>query len=232
MAIVVRRGYFGQFDPTRLVAGEWAVVLGDDPSTDDGRAAYVCFGANMVKRVATYEDLLDWFADLKEDTIDDVIYDAMADIREEYGLIKDDTEDAETARVLAESLRETAEKQRAAAEEARSNAESLRESSETSRQALANDLQGKLDDGYFNGATFTPSVSDLGILSWSNDKGLPNPASKSIKGEKGNDGVVTQLAAGMYALSIVDTDLVVTYGSGADIPDLEIVDNNLVLNLD
>lgn len=27
-----------------------------------------------------------------------------------------------------------------------------------------------------NGATFTPSVSEDGVISWTNDKGLPNPA--------------------------------------------------------
>ena len=39
-----------------------------------------------------------------------------------------------------------------------------------------------------NGATFTPSVSAEGMLSWSNDQGLPNPASISIKGPAGADG--------------------------------------------
>lgn len=39
------------------------------------------------------------------------------------------------------------------------------------------------------GATFTPDVSDEGIISWTNDKGLPNPASKNIKGPQGNSGV-------------------------------------------
>lgn len=38
------------------------------------------------------------------------------------------------------------------------------------------------------GATFTPSVSSEGVLSWTNDKGLTNPASVNIKGEKGDTG--------------------------------------------
>ena len=37
-----------------------------------------------------------------------------------------------------------------------------------------------------NGATFTPSVSNDGTLSWSNDKGLTNPTSVNIKGPKGD----------------------------------------------
>ena len=39
-----------------------------------------------------------------------------------------------------------------------------------------------------NGATFTPSVSTSGVISWTNDKGLSNPATVSIKGPKGDAG--------------------------------------------
>ena len=39
-----------------------------------------------------------------------------------------------------------------------------------------------------NGATFIPSVSKEGIISWQNDQGLPNPTPVNIKGEKGDKG--------------------------------------------
>ena len=39
-----------------------------------------------------------------------------------------------------------------------------------------------------DGATFTPSISSNGTLSWSNDKGLDNPESVNIKGDKGDKG--------------------------------------------
>lgn len=42
--------------------------------------------------------------------------------------------------------------------------------------------------GAFNGATFTPSVTGSGDLSWSNDKGLPDPPPVNIKGEAGRPG--------------------------------------------
>ena len=45
-------------------------------------------------------------------------------------------------------------------------------------------IGGKGDDG----ATFTPSVSADGIISWTNDKDLPNPESVNIKGAKGDKG--------------------------------------------
>lgn len=43
-----------------------------------------------------------------------------------------------------------------------------------------------------SGATFIPSVTEDGVLSWSNDKGLPNPKpislAKGLQGEKGDPG--------------------------------------------
>lgn len=39
------------------------------------------------------------------------------------------------------------------------------------------------------GVTFTPSVSDAGEISWTNDGGLTNPAKKSVKGQKGDTGI-------------------------------------------
>ncbi|MFC1025165.1 hypothetical protein ACFGXM_00715 [Pasteurella multocida] len=44
---------------------------------------------------------------------------------------------------------------------------------------------GKLGE---NGATFKPNVSSAGLLSWTNDRGLSNPASVNIKGPKGERG--------------------------------------------
>ena len=38
------------------------------------------------------------------------------------------------------------------------------------------------------GATFTPAVSTEGVLSWANDRGLPNPTPVNIKGAKGDKG--------------------------------------------
>lgn len=38
------------------------------------------------------------------------------------------------------------------------------------------------------GVTFIPSVSDAGEISWTNNGNLPNPATKSVKGPKGDNG--------------------------------------------
>ena len=51
---------------------------------------------------------------------------------------------------------------------------------------LGNELsfQAKIPQG----VTFTPSVSDAGEISWTNNGNLPNPATKSVKGPKGDTG--------------------------------------------
>lgn len=52
----------------------------------------------------------------------------------------------------------------------------------------ADELQRKADAGDFDGATFLPSVSASGDLSWTNNKGLDDPATVNIKGAKGDKG--------------------------------------------
>ena len=51
-----------------------------------------------------------------------------------------------------------------------------------------NEVAEKTGEAGENGATFTPSVSLDGVLSWTNDKGLKNPASVSVKGPMGPEG--------------------------------------------
>lgn len=57
MAIQNRRGVYKNFDPSKLLPGEWAIVLSGDPDARDGKAAYICFAAGDVKQIATVEDM-------------------------------------------------------------------------------------------------------------------------------------------------------------------------------
>ena len=67
------------------------------------------------------------------------------------------------------------------------------------------DLIDMRDSGEFDGATFTPSVSDDCDLSWTNNKGLPNPGTVNRKGGTGFSptGDVTPISGG-YQLTITD----------------------------
>lgn len=59
MAVQSRRGNYSDFDPEKMVPGEWATVLSGDPNASDGKSIYHCFSAGNVKRMATYEDMED-----------------------------------------------------------------------------------------------------------------------------------------------------------------------------
>ena len=59
MAIQCRRGPYADFDPTKLLPGEWAVVVSGDPEGKDGRSVFMCFASGYVKRMCTYEDVDD-----------------------------------------------------------------------------------------------------------------------------------------------------------------------------
>lgn len=53
---------------------------------------------------------------------------------------------------------------------------------------VVRDLVLEIDTNIYHGAdgaTFTPSVSSAGVISWTNDKSLPNPDSVNIKGPAG-----------------------------------------------
>ena len=55
------------------------------------------------------------------------------------------------------------------------NAEELKEAYPDIIEQWHNELLERVDAGEFNGVTFTPSISDDGILSWTNDGGKDNP---------------------------------------------------------
>lgn len=69
MAIQVRRGLKKDFDPYKMLPGEWAVSI--DAQTQN-QIVWMCFAAGVVKRMGTYEDFM---AQIRE---------ATGDIRDEY----------------------------------------------------------------------------------------------------------------------------------------------------
>ena len=56
MAIQMRRGDYADFDPSQLLDGELAVVLENDPNSEDGTGTYVSYGEGNVKRLLTADE--------------------------------------------------------------------------------------------------------------------------------------------------------------------------------
>lgn len=65
-------------------------------------------------------------------------------------------------------------------------------------QEIAQSVRDDADSGKFNGEqgptgpqgyTYTPAVSEEGVISWTNDGSLPNPSPVNIKGPQGKQGI-------------------------------------------
>ena len=69
----MRHGPYNKFDPQKLRTAEIAVVTEGDPHASDGKAIYQCFSPGDVKRMATYEDMLDQIDEAGGDAIDNHI---------------------------------------------------------------------------------------------------------------------------------------------------------------
>lgn len=73
MAITMRHGPYSKFDSQKLRTGEVAVVTEGDPHASDGKAIYQCFSPGDVKRMATYEDMVDQIDEAGGEAIDNHI---------------------------------------------------------------------------------------------------------------------------------------------------------------
>lgn len=57
MAIQNRRGQYTDFNPSKMVAGEFAVVQSGDENTTSGKAVYMAFGPGDVQRLVTEDEV-------------------------------------------------------------------------------------------------------------------------------------------------------------------------------
>ena len=72
-------------------------------------------------------------------------------------------------------------------------------------QDVKNNLIELRDSGEFDGATFIPSVSENGDISWTNDKGKTNPSPVSIRGPHGvSPTIVVSNISGGHRVTITD----------------------------
>lgn len=129
MAIFMRRGSFEDFVPGKMLPGEWAIVLANDPSVPDGKSVYICFSAGNVKRMATYEDMVEQFGDMA----DDIVNQLKADVNAVIILANDAAE-------YANREGNRASEQALAAENAANKATNV-----------ATDLESRRDAGEFKG---------------------------------------------------------------------------------
>lgn len=112
MAIIMRHGPYNKFDPQKLHTAEPAVVTEGDPHASDGKTIYQCFSPGDVKRMATYEDMVDQIDEAGGEVIDN-------HIEEKVGTALKACEDATKA---AQDAKTNADKAVSSANTAASNA--------------------------------------------------------------------------------------------------------------
>lgn len=69
MAIQMRRGAYGDLDPTKAVNAEVLVVTSDDPIATDGKAVYVAFAPGSVKRYVSREELESYYGNQASEAV-------------------------------------------------------------------------------------------------------------------------------------------------------------------
>ena len=163
MAIQSRRGDFNDFDPSKLLPGEWAVVLKGDPKAPDGRTVYKCFAAGVVKRMATYEDM--------KDNIKEATGDVVKEVAEEYtDEIKAATKAASNAAAAAESATNAATTATGSANTAASSATAAAKVANDAAKNVKNDFYGAYGDfpktGEVDKLYIDTSTSSRKIYSW------------------------------------------------------------------
>lgn len=129
VTITMRKGAYSDFIPERMLPAEWAIVVSGDPSSTGGKAAYICFAAGDVKRIATYEDMVNQFGAMTEDVI--------AQLESDIGVT---IQLAQSAIQYANSAGAYANTQGKAAETAANNANNVVE-----------DIEDRLESGEFIG---------------------------------------------------------------------------------
>ena len=138
MAIQMRRGQYKDFDPDKMLPGEWAVAIDNDTQH---QVIWMCFRSGVVKRIGTYEDFA---AQIEE---------ATGDIRDLY------------IGIFNEINNETLALQQAAAaseSNAKDSADAAKQSEEAAAASEANaDEWKKLSESHSHGGTGARDGEDV-----------------------------------------------------------------------
>lgn len=133
MAIQNRRGAYVDFDPSKMVAGEWAVVQTGYPGSSRGRAVFMAFDNAQIERMATYEDM--------EENIDEATADIQATLTQNVSAAVSSANQAASAANTAKDNANAATASATQAAQSASTAASNAATAATNAAAAAQDAQ-------------------------------------------------------------------------------------------
>lgn len=151
MAIQMRRGLKNDFDPQKMLPGEWAVSIDSETSN---QIVWMCFRAGVVKRMGTYEDFKAQIEEATEDIRE--LYEVTFNEIKAYmeGLADEAEEYKDTAVSKAQEASGSADAAAASATTAAQEAEAASVSAdEASSSADESENFRKLSESYAHGGT-------------------------------------------------------------------------------
>lgn len=109
MAIKNRRGEYANFDPYKMLQGEWGITTSGDPNSADGKSVYMCFAAGNVKRMATYDDMVENIDRATEKVQERLTQEVREATAEANSTIQKATQATQSANTAADRANEAAE---------------------------------------------------------------------------------------------------------------------------
>lgn len=109
MAIKNRRGEYANFDPYKMLQGEWGITTSGDPNSADGKSVYMCFAAGNVKRMATYDDMVENIDRATEEVQERLTQEVREATAEANSTIQKATQATQSANTAADRANDAAE---------------------------------------------------------------------------------------------------------------------------
>lgn len=201
--IQFQRGMYADFDTSKIRPGEPVAILGNDPSVPSGKALYIAFAANDVRRLCSIEDISE-MVNAGEFVGPQGPQGEKGDVGPQgpqgpQGEKGEQGNDGTSLNILGTKESEadlplSAEKNDAYL----INGEMwVFNGTNWNNAGRIQGLQGpqgpvgpkgEQGDAGVRGITFTPVVDSRGNISWSNDGGLENPQTVNITGPQGDTG--------------------------------------------
>ncbi len=104
MAIQVRRGLEKDFDPNKMLPGEWAVAIEEETSK---QIVWMCFAPGVVKRMGTYDDFKEQIAEITADIKDEYLSEFQGILDQIEELAKETTENTATVIQIKSDITDT-----------------------------------------------------------------------------------------------------------------------------
>lgn len=167
MAIQVRRGLKKDFDPYKMLPGEWAVSI--DAQTKN-QMVWMCFAAGVVKRMGTYEDFYAQIEEITNDILEKfitILTDAAKELQDNVESYIQGKVDDEWIPTLEEYVRQAEESARASADSASESAASAKESADSAAAAKESEYNAKESENNAKESEKNAALSEKNADDWS-----------------------------------------------------------------